>query len=98
MSSPVLTSRQRQRLRALAHHLKPIVFVGQAGLSDGIVLAIERALLDHELIKVKMHQPDDRDALAQELAAASGAMLCGLVGHTAILYRPHPENPRLTLE
>ena len=52
------------------------------------------ALLDHELVKVRLHAPDDKKAAAQNLAERTGAHLCGLVGHTVILYRPHPENPR----
>ena len=44
-----------------------------------------------------MHEPDDKKGLARSLADESGAELCGLVGHTAILYRPDPEEPRIEL-
>ena len=45
----------------------------------------------------RLHEPDDKKALAAELAELAGAQLCGLVGHTVILYRRHPETPRIRL-
>ena len=98
MSALPLSGPHRRQLRALAHPLKPVVLVGQGGLSAGVVQAVDSALLDHELIKVQMRQPADKQATAQALADATGAALCGLVGHVVILYRPHPEQPRITLD
>jgi RNA-binding protein len=98
MTALNLSTRHRRKLRALAHALKPTVLIGQGGLSDGVKQAIEVALLDHELIKVQMRQPEDKNAMANALAAASGAALCGLVGHVVILYRPHPDAPRIVLD
>lgn len=88
---------QRRHLRSLAHGLRPVVIVGEAGLSEAVVRALDRALLDHELVKVRLRQPEDKKAMAAELAARGGAELCGLVGHTAILYRRHPDRPRIQL-
>ncbi len=48
-------------------------------------------------MKVRLHEPDDKKALARTLADESGAELCGLVGHTVILYLAHPEEPRIEL-
>ena len=79
----------------MAHALEPVVHVGQAGISDGVVRAVEQALLDHELIKVRLHDPADKKGEAEALAVAVDATLCGLVGHTVILYRPHPEKPQI---
>jgi RNA-binding protein len=99
VSALELTSRQRRRLRALAHPLDPVVIVGQDGLSEGLLQEVDRALLAHELIKVRMRKrPEEKDAMATELADATGAALCGLVGHVAILYRPHPEKPTLEID
>ncbi|MBW2716756.1 MAG: YhbY family RNA-binding protein, partial [Deltaproteobacteria bacterium] len=53
------------------------------------------ALLSHELVKVRLFAPDDKKETARVIADKSGAALCGLVGHTVILYRPNPENPRI---
>ena len=56
-----LTGKQRRALRALGHHLEPVVLVGQNGITDGVVAAVDQALHDHELIKVKLN-PDHIDA------------------------------------
>ena len=94
-SAPTLTGTQRKSLRGLAHPLDPVVLVGQAGITDAVVRAVGEALLTHELIKVRLHDPEDKKAAAQELAQGAGAALCGLVGHTVILYRPHPDRPKI---
>jgi RNA-binding protein len=67
------------------------VQVGHAGLSEAVVHAVNGALHDHELIKVRLHEPDDKRAMAEELAESARAALCGLIGHTLILYRPRPK-------
>ena len=92
-----LTGRQRRQLRARAHALDPVVHVGEAGLTDGVRDEIDRALEAHELIKVRMHAPEDKRALAAELASAVGAESCGLVGHTVILWRRSAERPRIDI-
>lgn len=97
MSAPELSGRQRKLLRGMAHSLEPVVQVGQGGIADGVVRATDAALLAHELIKVRLHEPEDKKASARELADATGAALCGLVGHTIILYRSHPEKPRIKI-
>ena len=93
--APVLTGRQRKSLRGLAHRLEPVVLVGQAGVTEGVLRAVAEALLTHELVKVRLHDPEDKKAAARALADGAGAALCGLVGHTVILYRPHPERPKV---
>jgi len=96
-SARPLSGRDRRYLRSLAHELRPVVQVGEAGLTPPVVQALEQALLDHELVKVRLREPEDKKALARALAEAAGADLAGLVGHTAILYRRHPERPRIAL-
>lgn len=92
-----LQSFQRKWLRGRAHSLKPVVLVGDGGITDGVIAAVRQALLEHELIKVKLRKPKDKKAMANVLAERTGAALCGLVGHVAILYQPHPEEPQLKL-
>lgn len=94
---PELNGAQRRFLRGRANPLRPLIHVGASGLTDGVIAATDRALLDHELVKVRLHQPDDKHAAADELAARTGAALAGVIGHTVILYRPHPEKPRIQL-
>ena len=93
-TKPELSPLQRKRLRALAHPLEPIVRVGKSGLTDAVVSAAARALLDPDLIKVRLYEPEDKRAMAKELAERTKSGLCGLLGHTVILYKRHPKRPR----
>jgi RNA-binding protein len=93
----VLASYQRKKLRGLANPLRPIIHVGEAGVSEAVLQALNQALLDHELVKVRLFAPDNKKATARVIAEKSGAALCGLVGHTVILYRPNPDDPRIEL-
>ncbi|MBJ81161.1 MAG: ribosome assembly RNA-binding protein YhbY [Myxococcales bacterium] len=92
-----LASYQRKWLRSKAHNLNPVVLLGDSGLTSNVLDAIDAALLAHELIKVRLRKPEDKKAMAQSIADQSGAAMCGLVGHTVILYRPHPEEPTIAL-
>jgi putative YhbY family RNA-binding protein len=88
-----LTSRERTQLKARAHHLKPIVRLGQAGLSDALIAEIDRALGDHELIKVQVGF-DDREArneAAVEICERTGSAAVQMVGKVLVLWRPKPE-------
>jgi len=96
-STPALAGFQRKHLRRLAHSYKPLVHVGEAGVSSRVLAALDEALSDHELVKVRLHEPEDKRTMARELAMRSRSALCGLIGHTVILYRPHPEEPRIDL-
>lgn len=87
---PKLSGKQRKLLRGRAHHLAAVVLVGQAGTTEAVIRAVNEALDAHELVKVRCRRPENKRQWAQELAQAAGATLCGLIGHTAILYRPRP--------
>lgn len=95
-----LTGADRRHLRRLAHELPAVVQVGGRGLSDGVVSAVDRALDDHELIKLRIDADRPaRRALAVELARRTDSALAGTVGRVAILYRParDPERRRIAL-
>ena len=81
----------------MAHSLGPTVQVGQSGVTAAVLRSLDEALLAHVLVKVRLHEPVDKHGDAARLADGASAVLCGLVGHTVILYRPHPEKPRITL-
>lgn len=99
MPSPVLDGRQRRHLRALAHHKKPVVQVGVGGVTPGVVQALDRALVTHELVKVRVVGEADVDleALGGELGGATGAALAQSIGRVLLFYRPHPKKPRIQL-
>ena len=90
-----LTGKQRRELRALGHHLEPVVIVGQSGVSEGIIGAVNQALQDHELIKVKLNEgPDERHDAAEKLAEGSGAHLVQLLGRTVLLFKKRDEDSK----
>jgi RNA-binding protein len=95
----MLTEKQKKHLRRLAHPLHPLVSVGQAGLTDAIVAELERALHDHELVKVRVRAEDRklRDTALVELAARTRSEVVQRIGHVAVLYRPDSELPRIVL-
>ena len=97
---PDLTERQRRHLRGLAHALKPVIRIGGAGLTQGVIGETDRALHDHELIKVKAATAGDRDARDAafgDLAARTRSALVQRIGNVAVLYRPRAEQPRILI-
>lgn len=95
----MLNGKQRRFLRARGHHLEPVVQVGKDGLSEGLVEALDAALLTHELIKVRLGDAagSDRRALGAALAEAAGAELVQVLGRTVLLYRRRKEDPQIVL-
>ena len=94
-----LTGKATRYLRSLGHDLEPVVSIGKEGATKGVIGAIARALLDHELIKVRLHLESPiapRDA-ADFIAINADAALVQILGRTLLLYRPHPEKPKIVL-
>jgi RNA-binding protein len=96
-SGGALTGKQRRALRGLGHHLKPVVQVGQDDLTDAVVAACDQALTDHELIKVKVGEgaSTDRHEAGERLAERTKSELVQVLGRTLLLYRRHPEKPKI---
>ncbi len=94
-----LSGKQRRYLRGLGHHLDAVVQVGKEGISEGLVGALDAALLQHELIKVRLGEgvAVDRHTLAGALAEATSAELVQVLGRTLLLYRPRAEEPTIVL-
>ncbi|KAE9532236.1 RNA-binding protein [Ursidibacter arcticus] len=88
-----LTTKQKQYLKSLAHHLNPVVMLGGNGLTEGVLAEIENALNHHELIKVKIAGADREvkqliiDAIVRETKAVS----VQTIGHVLVLYRQSEE-------
>lgn len=85
-----LTTKQNQFLKGLAHSLKPIVQLGQHGLTEGVVAEIENALKHHELIKVKVPSEDreEKALIMDAIAGETGAHKVQTIGHVLVLYKP----------
>ena len=90
--SPPLTARERAHLKARAHALEPVTMVGHAGVTAEIAAEVDRTLTAHELIKVRVGSADrdERKALGDTLAAATGATVVQRVGKVLVLWRPRP--------
>ena len=98
-SSMTLTGKQTRHLRALGHHLEPIVQLGKQGLTDGARDAVNAALLTHELVKVRVGTecPDQPQTLADRLGPELKADVAQRLGRTILLYRKHPKKPKIEL-
>ena len=94
-----LTEPQRKYLRRLGHDRDPIVLVGQGGISPNLVAELDRALHDHELVKVRARVGDrgTRDAILTELAESTRSEIVQRIGHVALYYRRNPDEPRILL-
>ena len=92
-----LTARQRAHLKGRAHALEPVVFIGQAGLSETVVAEVERALTAHGLIKVKLAGTgrEDREALTKDICERTGAAAVQNVGRMLVIWRPRPDDEPL---
>lgn len=94
-----LNQEQKKRYRAIGHDLNPVVTVADKGLAETVVAEIERALADHELIKVKVNvaDRDRKTALIREICDQTGATLVQSIGRVALLLRrAEKPNPKLS--
>jgi RNA-binding protein len=94
-----LTSTQKRYLRGLAHTLKPVIMVGNKGISDALLAEFSIALDDHELVKVKLAGDDREERAAQvgKLGEAGHAELVQSIGKVACFYRRNADKPKLAL-
>jgi RNA-binding protein len=94
-----LSEKQRKYLRRLAHPLKPIVMLGNAGLTEAVVAELDRALNDHELVKVSARVGDrkTRAATLSALATQTAGELVQQIGNVGVFYRRRKELPKILL-
>jgi RNA-binding protein len=95
----MLTGKQKRFLRAQAHHLDPIFQVGKGGVNDAMVKQLRDVLEARELIKVRIldNCEEDKNEVAQELAAGTRAELVQLIGLTVVLYKESRNNKKIEL-
>ena len=87
-----ITSKRRVELKAQAHSLKPVAQIGKFGVTPEALANIDRALIDHQLIKVKfLGFKETRRELSNEIAGATSSILIEVIGNVAILYREKQE-------
>lgn len=93
-----LTNPQRKFLRGLAHNLPPTMQLGKHGLTPNFFQSFELALTNHELLKLRFaNLQDERKELSAQICARTGAIQVSMVGHTAIYYRPSPDDEKRKL-
>jgi RNA-binding protein len=94
-----LSEKQKKHLRRLAHPLSPIVMLGNAGLTEGVVSELDRALHDHELVKVsaRVGEREARNAALDVLAARTSSALVQRVGHVGVFYRRREDLAKILL-
>jgi RNA-binding protein len=94
-----LTGKQVRHLRALGHHLEPVVQLGKLGLTDRAREAVNAAIDTHELVKVRVGTecPDGVQAIADRLGPELSAEVAQRLGRTILLYRRHPKEPKIEL-
>tara|TARA_B100001250_G_scaffold277349_1_gene239818 strand:- start:7119 stop:7415 length:297 start_codon:yes stop_codon:yes gene_type:complete len=93
-----LTSANRKYLRALAHHIDPVVLIGKNGISDGVINSIEIALNSKELIKIKFRDfKDNKKKLSEGIEKHTGSSIVGIIGNILILYKKslNPDNIKI---
>lgn len=85
-----LSIAEKKRFRRIGHELKPVVMTGGQGLTEGILAETDRALEDHELIKVRVNGEDreERAEAIQLIARHCKAQIVQIIGKIVLLYRP----------
>lgn len=94
-----LRGKPARYLRSLAHHIKPVVIVGNAGLTDALVKKVHEELDNHELIKIKVLEgaPLSAKQAASELESLTRGQVAQIIGHTIVLYRQREDGPEIVL-
>jgi len=81
----------KKKFRAQAHGLKPVIMIGQAGLTSAVLAEIELALDTHELIKIKIRaEREERKKISEKICSDTGAALIQTIGQIAVIYRVNP--------
>ncbi len=83
-----INSRQRRFLEKAAHNLAPVVIIGGAGVTEGVISMADKSLASHELIKIKFNEfKDEKQELTEKIREACGAVTVRIIGNVAILFR-----------
>jgi RNA-binding protein len=94
-----LTNNQKKFLRSKGHSLKPVVMMGQHGLSEGVLAELESSLEVHELLKIKIrtNDSDNKQRIIKEVINITNAHLIQVIGNVMVIYRAFDKEPQLIL-
>ncbi len=91
----MLKGSQKMFLKKKAHDLKPVIMIGQNGLSTAVMKSLDEALYAHELIKIKFVEfKEERKELTEDISKNLDCEIAGIIGNTAILFRIHPDQEK----
>lgn len=83
---------QKRKLKSIAHHIKPVVQIGHKGITDNLITAIDKALFDHELIKIKfLDFKKEKMDVSKVIEEKTGSKNVGIIGNMMILFRQNSE-------
>lgn len=88
---------QKRFLRGLAHKEQPVVMIGQKGITDALIQAVDDELKRRELVKIRFSgigEQDRKRLMAEAIGEKTSSTLAGLIGHTAIFYRQHSDSEK----
>ena len=95
----MITKAEQKRFKAIGHSLKPVVTIAGNGLSDAVISELNRAIADHELIKVRVNADDrdDKQATIEKVVGVTNAELVQSIGNVALIYKSAKKpNPKLS--
>jgi len=94
-----LTNNQKKFLRSMGHALKPVVMVGQHGLSESVLAELESTMAKHELLKIKIRAQDrdEKQQMINQIVEVSHSHLVQVIGNIMVIYRPFDEEPQIIL-
>ena len=83
-----LSTKDKKTLKRIAHDMKPVVYIGQKGITESLIAAAQKALTDHELVKMKfVDYKESKKAMSEEIVKLTEAELVALIGNTVIVYK-----------
>ena len=89
----------RTYLRGQAHHLKPVVMIGQQGVTESVIEAVNQSLDAHELIKIRFNSfKEQKKTLAADIGEQTRSELLGVIGNIAIYYRQQPDKDKRKIQ
>lgn len=94
-----LTNNQKKFLRSMGHTLKPVVMVGQHGLTESVLTELQSTMSKHELLKIKIRSQDrdEKQQMIEQIIKFSQAHLVQVIGNVVVIYRPFDEEPQIIL-
>ena len=94
-----LTNNQKKYLRSIAHDLKPVVMIGQHGLSEAVLAEIRSTMAIHELLKIKVRAEnrEEKQQIIDKIVEFSEAAIVQVIGGVLVIYKPFEEDPVIVL-